>query len=128
VLAQDKQRMGHSTVLADQERFQYELGRNDAALRAARALVFDAFGAAQVRLDAGDRFDLVDLLPLRQATTWTTDVAADVVRFAYLSSGSDGLRNPSVIGRCFRDIHAATQHVVVDDATLTQAGRALLGR
>jgi alkylation response protein AidB-like acyl-CoA dehydrogenase len=125
-LAQSKQRMGHATVLAGQERFQYELGNHDAAMKAARALVFDVFGAAQGRLEARDHFDLVDLLPLRQATTWATDIAADAVRFAYLSAGSDGLRNPSVIGRCFRDIHAATQHVVVDDSTLTQAGRALL--
>jgi alkylation response protein AidB-like acyl-CoA dehydrogenase len=128
MLAQGKQRMGHAAVLADQERFQYELGKHDAAMKAARAFVFDVFGAAQARLDAGDHFDLVDLLPLRQATTWATDVAAEAVRFAYLSAGSDGLRNPSVIGRCFRDIHAATQHVVVDDSTLTQAGRALLER
>jgi alkylation response protein AidB-like acyl-CoA dehydrogenase len=127
-LAHEKQRMGQSMVLADQERFQYELGKHDAAMNAARAFVFDVFGAAQMRLDAGDHFDLVDLLPLRQATTWATDVAAEAVRFAYLSAGSDGLRNPSVIGRCFRDIHAATQHVVVDDSTLTQAGRALLDR
>ena len=69
----------------------------------------------------GDDFDMVELLPLRQATTWATDVAAEAVRFAYLASGSDGLRNPSVIGRCFRDIHAATQHVVVDDSTIVQA-------
>ncbi|MEX1008046.1 MAG: acyl-CoA dehydrogenase family protein [Acidimicrobiia bacterium] len=128
ILAQDKQRLGQSTVLADQERFQYELGRNDAAMRASRALVFDAFGAAQVKLDAGDTYDMVSLIPLRQATTWATDAAEEAVRFAYLASGSDGLRNPSVIGRYFRDIHAATQHVVVDDSTLTQAGRALLGR
>jgi alkylation response protein AidB-like acyl-CoA dehydrogenase len=128
VLAQGKQRLGQGSVLADQETFQYELGRHDAAMRAARALVFDAFGTAQARLDAGDAFDVADLNPLRQATTWATDVAAEAVRFAYLSSGSDGLRNPSVIGRCFRDVHAATQHVVVDGSTLTQAGRALLGR
>ena len=88
--------------------FQYELGRNDAAMRAARALVYDAFGPRQEKLDAGDDFDMVELLPLRQATTWATDIAAEAVRFAYLASGSDGLRNPSVIGRYFRDIHAAT--------------------
>ena len=128
VLAQGKQRLGQASVLADQERFQYDLGRNDAAMRAARALVFDAFGTAQEKLDAGDDFDMRELLPLRQATTWATDVAEEAVRFAYLASGSDGLRNPSVIGRCFRDIHAATQHVVVDDSTIVQAGRALLGR
>jgi alkylation response protein AidB-like acyl-CoA dehydrogenase len=127
VLAQTKLRMGHSSVLADQEQFLYELGRHDGAMRAARAFVFDVFGAAQVQLDAGDAFDMAGLVPLRQATTWATDVAAEAVRFAYLASGSDGLRNPSVIGRCFRDIHAATQHVVVDNSTLVQAGRALIG-
>ena len=128
VLAQGKQRLGQPLVLADQERFQYDLGRNDAAMRAARAFVFDAFGTAQQKLDRGDDFDMLELLPLRQATTWATDIAEEAVRFAYLASGSDGLRNPSVIGRYFRDIHAATQHVVVDDSTIVQAGRALLGR
>ena len=115
-------------MLADQERFQYELGHHDAAMRAARTLVYDAFGRAQEKLDAGHDFDLPELVPLRQATTWATDIAAEAVRFAYLSSGSDGLRNPSVLGRYFRDIHAATQHVFVDDSTIVQAGRALLGR
>jgi alkylation response protein AidB-like acyl-CoA dehydrogenase len=128
ILAQTKQRLGNLSVLADQERFQYELGRHDAAMRAARALVYDAFGRAQEKLDAGHDFDMPELVPLRQATTWATDVAAEAVRFAYLSSGSDGLRNPSVLGRYFRDIHAATQHVFVDDSTIVQAGRALLGR
>jgi alkylation response protein AidB-like acyl-CoA dehydrogenase len=128
ILAQTKQRLGNLSVLADQERFQYELGRHDAAMRAARALVYDAFGRAQEKLDAGHDFDMPELLPLRQATTWATDIAAETVRFAYLSSGSDGLRNPSVLGRYFRDIHAATQHVFVDESTIVQAGRALLGR
>ncbi len=127
-LAPTKQRLGVMSILAEQERFQYELGRCDAAMRAARALVFDVFGEAQRRLDAGDDLDVDDLVPVRQATTYATDVAAEVVRFAYLASGTDGLRNPSVIGRCFRDIHAATQHMVVDPSTIAQSGRALLGR
>lgn len=127
-LAPTKQRYGVMSILAEQERFQYELGRHDAAMRAARALVFDVFGDAQRRLDAGDDLDVDDLVPVRQATTYATDVAAEVVRFAYLASGTDGLRNPSVIGRCFRDIHAATQHMVVDPSTIAQSGRALLDR
>ena len=101
------------SVLADQERFQYELGRNDAAMRAARALVYDAFGTAQEKLDAGDDFDMLELLsrcgrPPRGPPTSRRR------RFASPTSrrGATGSRNPSVIGRYFRDIHAATQHVV----------------
>ena len=96
-------------------------------MKAARALVFDVFGTAQATLDRGDDLGAAGLVSLRQATKWATDTTADAVRFAYLASGSDGLRNPSAVGRCFRDIHAATQHLVVDEATLTLAGQALLG-
>jgi len=53
-------------------------------------------------------------------------VAADAVRFAYTWSGSDGLRNPSVLGRCFRDISAGTQHIFVDNNTLTDMAKLLL--
>jgi alkylation response protein AidB-like acyl-CoA dehydrogenase len=125
-IAGGKQRLG-ARSLADQERFQHELGRWDAAVKAARALVYDAFGTAQATLDRGDDLGPAGLIPLRQATKWATDTVADAVRFAYLASGSDGLRNPSALGRCFRDIHAATQHLVVDESTLTLAGQALLG-
>ena len=55
-------------------------------------------------------------------TTYATHVAADTVRFAYRWAGSDALRQPSVLGRCFRDMHAATQHVFVDNNTLSDAG------
>jgi indole-3-acetate monooxygenase len=126
-IAGTKQRLGTQQPLADLERFQHDLGRWDAAVRASRALVFDAFGTAQATLDRGDDLGPAGLIPLRQATKWATDTVADAVRFAYLASGSDGLRNPSPLGRCFRDIHAATQHLVVDESTLTLAGRALIG-
>ena len=49
-----------------------------------------------------------------QLLDYTRWVAADVVRFCYESSGSEGLRNPSALGRCMRDMYAATQHIFVD--------------
>jgi hypothetical protein len=63
---------------------------------------------------------------LRQTTTYVTRVAADVVRFAYTWAGSNALRQPSVLGRCFRDMHAGTQHVFVDNNTFVDAGVMLL--
>ena len=125
-LAGGKQRMGAARPLADQPRFQYELGYWDAAMRSARSFVFDAFGEAQSTVDAGRTLADEQRLRLRQATTYATKVAADAVRFAYTFSGSNGLRHPSVLGRCFRDIHAGTQHIFVDDSTLTQAASLML--
>jgi alkylation response protein AidB-like acyl-CoA dehydrogenase len=125
-IAPRKQRLGAASTVSDRERFQFELGRWDAAMRAARAFVYEAFGAAQASLDAGDDLHPDHLIRLKQATTYATHVAVDATRFAYSFAGTDPLRNPSVLGRCFRDIHAASQHLVVDDSTLVLAGQSLL--
>ncbi|TML07425.1 MAG: oxidoreductase [Actinobacteria bacterium] len=126
VIARTKQRLGAATRIADRERFQFELGRFDAALRSARAFVFDCFGEAQAELDRGNDLAPADFVRLRQATTYATHVAVDVARFAYSFAGTDPIRAPSALGRCFRDIHAASQHLVVDDVTLVLAGQSLV--
>ena len=66
------------------------------AMRAARAYVYDAFGAAEATVLAGDDCTLVQQQRLRQATTYATRVAADAARFAYTWAGTEALRNPSV--------------------------------
>jgi alkylation response protein AidB-like acyl-CoA dehydrogenase len=118
--------MGAASRIADRERFQFELGRFDAALRSARSFVYESFGEAQSELDRGDDLTPARLLRLRQATTYATHVAVDVTRFAYSFAGTDPIRTPSALGRCFRDIHAASQHLVVDDLTLVLAGQSLV--
>ena len=125
-LAPSKQRMGAATPVSGGQRFQFELGRHDAALRSARAFLFDRFGEAQAELDRGVDVSPSRFTELRQATTYATHVAVDVARFAYSFAGTDPIRTPSALGRCFRDIHAASQHLVVDDSTLVLAGQALL--
>jgi indole-3-acetate monooxygenase len=124
-IARRKQRMG-ADVIRDQQLFQHDLALHDAAVRAARAFSLEAFGAAQAAVDAGSRPTPDEVLRLRQATTYATRVAADATRFAYTWAGSDGLRNPSVLGRCYRDLSAGTQHLFVDNNTLTQTAQQLL--
>jgi len=121
VIVAGKSRMG-STPVAEQQLFQHDLGYHDAALRAARALVFDDFGSVEADLASGREPTAAARQRLRQTTTYATRVAADVVRFAYTWAGSGALRQPSVLGRCFRDMHAGTQHVFVDNNTLVDAG------
>jgi hypothetical protein len=52
--------------------------------------------------------------------------SADAARFSYTWAGTAALRNGSTLQRCFRDIHAGTQHVYVDNNTLTAYTQALL--
>jgi len=69
--------------------------------------VYECFGEAQAELDRGNDLAPSEFLRLRQATTYATHVAVDVTRFAYSFAGTDPIRTPSALGRCFRDIHAS---------------------
>lgn len=123
-LARRKQRLGQAGPVATNERFLYELGQHDAMYRAARSYVFSVFMDAEAHLRSGQRLTPWQTAALRQATTYATHVARDVVTFAYHWSGADGLR-AGVLQRLFRDTYASTQHIFVDDSTLTEAGRVL---
>jgi alkylation response protein AidB-like acyl-CoA dehydrogenase len=124
-LAATKQRMGQFAPIASEQLFQHEYAMNDAAMRAARAYVFEAFEAAEGVASAGEVPTLVQQQRLRQAATYATRVAAEAARFAYLWAGTSALRNGGVLQRCFRDIHAGTQHIYVDNNTLTAYTQAL---
>jgi len=124
-IVQTKHRLG-AQPLRDQQLFRHDYAMHDAALHAARAFVYESFATVQDVLEAGDDPSPVQRQRLRQSTTYATRVATDAVRFAYTAAGTDALR-PSVLQRCFRDLHAATQHLVVDNNTLTETTRVLLG-
>jgi indole-3-acetate monooxygenase len=79
----------------------------------------------QAAVEAGGTMSPSQLATLRQATTHATHVSAAVVDFAYHWAGADGIR-PGVMQRLWRDVHASTQHIFVDDTTFTEAGRRLL--
>ncbi|HVW33120.1 MAG TPA: acyl-CoA dehydrogenase family protein [Acidimicrobiia bacterium] len=124
-LAGRRRRLGARTLVT-QETFQRDFAVAEASLRAARAYVTSAFGGL-FRSAAADGITLEQRADCRLATTWATRTAAEVTRFAYLQSGSDGLRNPNLIQRCFRDMHAGSQHLFVDENTFVDAARVLLG-
>ncbi|MGZ4709776.1 MAG: acyl-CoA dehydrogenase family protein, partial [Acidimicrobiales bacterium] len=88
---------------------------------------YEAFAEAEAAVLSVGTASLVEQQRMRQATTYATRVAADAARFAYTWAGSSGLRSPSVVQRCFRDIYAGTQHLYVDNNTLTGYTEAMLG-
>jgi indole-3-acetate monooxygenase len=124
-IARSKQRLGGDPI-AEQQLFQHDFAMHDAAVRAARAYTYEAFEEAEAAVLDGGAATNEQQQRMRQATTYATRVAADAARFAYTWAGSTGLRQPSVVGRCFRDISAGTQHLYVDNNTLTGYTQALL--
>ena len=126
-IAETKQRMGSFETVTAQQLFQHEFAMHDAAMRAASAYVYEIVRRRPRRPCSPDRrAALVQQQRMRQATTYATRIAADAARFAYTWAGTDALRNPSVLQRCFRDIHAGTQHIYVDNNTLTAYTQTLL--
>lgn len=113
--------------LASHEAFQIDLGRAEARLGAARAYALEVLGAMWDRARARQPLSLEDWAAIRLVTTHVTEVAAEVVSFAYRSGGGSALYASSPLQRCFRDIHAATQHIAATDDAYEFAGRVRLG-
>jgi alkylation response protein AidB-like acyl-CoA dehydrogenase len=112
--------------LAQQQVFQVGYADAEAKVRAARAFVMESFAAAEQEVRDGGSLSSKANHLARLSATWATTACAEAVEWAYREAGTESLRNPSVLGRCFRDMNAATQHVMVGRKTLTDAALALL--
>jgi len=124
-LAQTKTRMGSGSFLKDDERFLHALGTMESRYRAACAWIRESFAALErVAVESG-RLDLQRNDEVRQATVHVTQEAADVVREAYLLAGTSALRD-GPLQRCFRDIHAGSQHFFASPASTLAFARGLL--
>jgi indole-3-acetate monooxygenase len=126
ILSSGKRRAGAEPVI-DQQLFRHDFATMEGKLAAARAYVFDTFGAALETVTRGDSYTELQYQRIRQASTHVTRVAYEAVEFAYQWSGSKGLREPGALGRIMRDMHAATQHVYIDTTTMVNAAPSLLG-
>ncbi|MBX9459636.1 MAG: acyl-CoA dehydrogenase family protein [Rhizobium sp.] len=109
-----KKRPAYQTVLGEQQVFRHDFAYHEAAYRAARAFTMELYDETQNYLEAGNELTPAMRARFRQNVIYVHKVAAEVVRFCYTMGGSDSLRNPSDLGRCMRDISAATQHIFVD--------------
>ena len=106
-----------ASALARRGSFQRDLGKADLELRAARALAVDVFERAW-DLACGGRVPEPALqAEMRSVATYATEVAEAVVTTAYLYAGGGVLFESNPLQRCFRDIHAASQHFVVSNSS-----------
>jgi indole-3-acetate monooxygenase len=127
-LARRKQRFGRQTLI-DQPTFHQDFAMHEAMLEAAWEHSRRAF-ARHYDEAASGQDTLAIRAAYRLAGCYAVEVAIQVGHFAYLTAGSDALRNndgSNRLQRCFRDIHAGSQHRHTDRNTLADCGRVLLG-
>jgi alkylation response protein AidB-like acyl-CoA dehydrogenase len=113
--------------LAERPATQAGVARAEASLRAARELLFAEIerGWAQARLEG--EVSVARRAALRLAATHATTASAGVVDAAYELGGGSSIYEASPLQRHFRDVHAATQHMLVGPPTWELTGRVLLG-
>ena len=126
-LAQQKKRISSSSTIAERSHTQMQIATAEAKLRSARAFYYDSVEQAWERALAGDTIDVDQRRNLRLATTHAVMASAEVVDCAYNLAGGVSVYQSSNLQRHFRDIHVATQHIMVAPSTLETTGRLFLG-
>ena len=126
-LAGAKTPAASSRTLAKRSAVQAEVARSEASLRAAQALLLAEAEAAWRGAQSGEPISSERRAGLRLAATHATGAAAEVVGAMYHAGGGSSIYDSSPLQRRFRDVHVATQHMMVAPATWELTGRLLLG-
>ena len=119
-IARSKRRPGRPTLI-DDPLFQYQYAQAEAALSGARSFVRSSLRDLEQAAFC-DGLTMPLRARARLATSHACTTAAEVVAVAYRHSGSTGLKQGSVVNRCYRDIAAGEQHVFTDHNSVRDAG------
>jgi alkylation response protein AidB-like acyl-CoA dehydrogenase len=127
LLARTKKRTLDPEPVGERGAFQLELGRTDAAIRAARAYITTeyerVFEIAQQRDEPIDEFEAARLAA---AIGWATESVCQAAVRLLPYAGAGAMHLDSPIQRAFRDLIGSGQHIIATNETLDQWGRALL--
>ncbi|MCC6921394.1 MAG: acyl-CoA dehydrogenase family protein [Alphaproteobacteria bacterium] len=125
-LAGGKTPEGHRRPLAQRAETQEKLAEAEALVRSSRAWLWDTIGTAWHAAQHAGAVALEQRRDLRLATTHAVRSAARAVDLMYHLGGGSSVYETSRLQRCFRDIHVATQHMLVGTPTLELTGRLFL--
>ena len=116
-----------SKTLARSGFAQTEFARAEARWRAARALVRDEVGRAWEASVEGRPVDVDARVAMRLAAAHAAAECVSVVTAAHQLAGGSAVYDTSVLGRCLRDAHVVTQHIMVAPKLNETLGKHLLG-
>lgn len=113
--------------LAQRPVIQAHVAEAEAALRSARAFIFEAIDAAWESAAAGKNLSSDLRRDLRLAAAHAVRQSAKAVDLMYEAGGGSVIHATSPLQRCFRDVHVVTQHVLVNASLYEQTGKLYLG-
>ena len=126
-LAGRKVPAGSRRLLAERTLAQMSVAQAEGAVRTGRAFLFETVRDLWDTLLAGREIILEQRASLRLAATQATINAAQAIDLMYNAGGASSVYDTSPLQRCFRDIHAVTQQILVTPPTYELIGQAFLG-
>ena len=126
-LAREKTPLGSKRGIAHRELVQIAVARAEAKVRGARAMLHESIAEADEEAAQRGVASLRARALIRLAAATATTESAAAVDLVYEAAGGTPIYAVSRLGRCFRDVHVATQHVMVGPTSTMLAGRILLG-
>ena len=116
-----------SRSLANHAPAQLNVAHAEAKTRAARAFVREAVEEAWDLAFRGIPVPLELRARMRLACVHAAAEAAVAVDLCYTSGGGSSVFADNQLQRCFRDVHTATQHIMLSDRNWLTAGRLAFG-
>jgi indole-3-acetate monooxygenase len=126
-LAKQKTPFGMMSSLATRPQTAQAVAEAEACLQSARSFLLDVTGEIWERTKSGAGATVAERATLRMAATHATLSSVRAVDLMYTAGGATSLYAKSPLQRCFRDVHAVTQHFTVAPHTQELQGRILLG-
>lgn len=126
-LAEAKKPRLSSRSLRERPRAQLRYAEAEAALRSARAFVFDTVGDVWETVLAGGVADRRQRALVRLACSHACQESIRAVELVHQAAGTSANFDDSAIGRARRDVAAVAQQVMVAPHFIEDAGRVLLG-
>jgi alkylation response protein AidB-like acyl-CoA dehydrogenase len=126
-LAGSKRPAAGARTLAARSDTQARVARAQARLGAARAFVDESVAAAWTHACGTGVVAVEQRAALRMAASHAMAESGAVVDEMYALAGGSAVFDSSPLQRRFRDIHVATQHMLIGSSSWELAGRVLLG-
>jgi alkylation response protein AidB-like acyl-CoA dehydrogenase len=126
-LARSKTPQFSSRTLANSGFAQAEFAKAEGRWRSARAYLRDEVGAAWETAVAGAPVSVEARVAMRLAAAHAAASGVAVADSAFTLAGGTAVYETSVLGRCLRDAHVMTQHIMVAPKLHETLGKHLLG-
>lgn len=126
-LAQGKRPLYSSRTLAQSGMAQSALARAEATLGSAQAYLHTELDAAWQAAQVGGRIDVATRGRIRLACMHAARSAAEATDTVYTMAGGSSVYDASPLQRCLRDVHVATQHLMVSPRLEELLGKLLFG-